>query len=258
MGDLTRALAPGSPERVLVVFRLHGLRAPHRTLRNGRARRAARGGASAPGWPRSARPGSRTSRGTTSGASSSTARSRRPCSVLGAATAALDELGEPHDVTAEAGVALLPEEADDPISALEQADRRILPGGHTERERRLADRSGRRGENQEHDRSAWRGERRCRSRSRQRPRVKRRSRVDRVDARRRNPRGAAGRPRGRPRRRAARPAARHLPARRLRGVHAPRDALARRLDPRGDELPPGRERAVRLLLPAAHATSCAG
>ena len=26
MGDLTRALAPGSPERVLVVFRLHGLR----------------------------------------------------------------------------------------------------------------------------------------------------------------------------------------------------------------------------------------
>ena len=69
--------------------------------------------------------------------------------MLGAATAALDEIGEPHDVTAEAGVALLPEEAADPISALEQADRRILPGGHSERERRLADRGGRRGEDQQ-------------------------------------------------------------------------------------------------------------
>lgn len=69
--------------------------------------------------------------------------------VLGSATAALDELGAPHDITAEAGVALLPEEAEDPISALEQADRRILPAGATERERRFASRGGRRGEDQQ-------------------------------------------------------------------------------------------------------------
>jgi GGDEF domain-containing protein len=148
MGDLTRALAPGSPERVLVVFRLHGLR--NLTERYGTIARdelldeAHRRLLHEIG---------------TSGLSyrprhdewcvlfnSSLEEAVR---VLGSVTAALDELGEPHDVSAEAGVALLPEEAGDPISALEQADRRILPGGYSDRERRLADRCGRRGENHE-------------------------------------------------------------------------------------------------------------
>ena len=148
MGDLTRALAPGSPERVLVVFRLHGLRdlterygtvARDDLLRQAHERLLAEIGAAGLSYQ---------------------PRHDEWCvlfdsaledavRVLAAATAALDEIGEEHDVTAEAGVALLPEEADDPISALEQADRRILPAGYSERERRLADRGGRRGENQQ-------------------------------------------------------------------------------------------------------------
>lgn len=148
MGDLTRALAPGSPERVLVVFRLHGLRdlterygtvARDELLQEAHSCLLAEIGAAALSY----RP-----------------RHDEWCAlfdcsleeavrVLGAATEALDAIGEPHNVTAEAGVALLPEEAADPISALEQADRRILPAGYSERERRLADRGGRRGENQQ-------------------------------------------------------------------------------------------------------------
>jgi predicted signal transduction protein with EAL and GGDEF domain len=148
MGDLTRALAPGSPERVLVVFRLHGLQAL--TERFGtvardellnQAHRRLTAEISAAGL-------------------SYQPRHDEWCvlfdcpleqavQVLGSATAALDELGMPHDVTAEAGIALLPEEAEDPISALEQADRRILPAGASDRERRFAQRSGRRGEDQQ-------------------------------------------------------------------------------------------------------------
>jgi GGDEF domain-containing protein len=148
MGDLTRSLAPGSPERVLVVFRLHGLRTL--TERYGTIARdelldeAHRLLIDEIG---------------TAGVSYRPRHDEwcvlfdvpldEAVRVLGAVTAALDELGEPYDVSAEAGVALLPEEAPDPISALEQADRRILPAGHSDRERRLADRCGRRGENQE-------------------------------------------------------------------------------------------------------------
>jgi predicted signal transduction protein with EAL and GGDEF domain len=148
MGDLTRALAPGSPERVLVVFRLHGLGAlterfgtvARDELLNQAHRRL-------------------TAEVGTAGLSYQP-RHDEWCvlfdspledavQVLGSATAALDELGALHDVTAEAGVALLPEEAEDPISALEQADRRILPAGATDRERRFAGRGGRRGEDQQ-------------------------------------------------------------------------------------------------------------
>jgi predicted signal transduction protein with EAL and GGDEF domain len=145
MGDLTRSLAPGSPERVLVIFRLHGLRrlterhgtfARDELLVEAHRRLAAEIG--------------------TAGLSYQP-RYDEWCvlfdcpleaavQVLGSATAALDTLGEPHDVSAEAGVALLPDEAADPISALEQADRRILPAGSSERERRFSARTGRRGE----------------------------------------------------------------------------------------------------------------
>jgi predicted signal transduction protein with EAL and GGDEF domain len=148
MGDLTRALAPGSPERVLVVFRLHGLRAlterfgtvARDELLNQAHRRL-------------------TAEIGTAGLSYQPRHDEwcvlfdspleQAVQVLGSATAALDELGAAHDVTAEAGIALLPEEAEDPISALEQADRRILPAGATDRERRFADRGGRRGEDQQ-------------------------------------------------------------------------------------------------------------
>jgi predicted signal transduction protein with EAL and GGDEF domain len=148
MGDLTRALAPGSPERVLVVFRLHGLRdlterhgtvARDELLEEAHRRLLADIGTAGVSY----RP--RHDEWCVLFDSSLEEAVR----VLGSATAALDELGEPHGVTAEAGVALLPEEAPDPISALEQADRRILPGGCSERERRMADRSGRRGETQQ-------------------------------------------------------------------------------------------------------------
>jgi predicted signal transduction protein with EAL and GGDEF domain len=147
MGDLTRALAPGSPERVLVIFRLHGLRqlterygtvARDELLEQAHRRLAVEVG--------------------TAGLSYQPRHDEwcvlfdcpleAAVQVLGAATAALDALGEPHDVSAEAGVALLPDEAADPITALEQADRRILPGGTSERERRFSARSGRRGEDQ--------------------------------------------------------------------------------------------------------------
>jgi GGDEF domain-containing protein len=148
MGDLTRALAPGSPERVLVVFRLHGLRslterygtvARDELLHEAHCRLLEEIGAAGLSY----RPRHDEWCVLFDGSLEEAVR------VLGSATAALDEVGEPHDVTAEAGVALLPEEAADPISALEQADRRILPAGSSERERRLADRIGRRGENQQ-------------------------------------------------------------------------------------------------------------
>jgi hypothetical protein len=134
MGDLTRALAPGSPERVLVVFRLHGLGAL--TERFGTVARDETAGLSY--QPRH-----------DEWCVLFDSPLEDAVQVLGSATAALDELGALHDVTAEAGVALLPEEAEDPISALEQADRRILPAGATDRERRFAGRGGRRGEDQQ-------------------------------------------------------------------------------------------------------------
>jgi len=60
--------------------------------------------------------------------------------------AAVNKIVKPHQIFAEAGVALLPEEAEDPIGALVRADRRIVQGEYTGRERRSSDRSRRRGE----------------------------------------------------------------------------------------------------------------
>ena len=149
MIDLTQALAPGSRERLLTVVRLHGLHAM-------------------------------TQRGGT------TARDRfleqahrlalhevRSCGrlylprrdelcvlfdtpldeairVLDDVTAALNGLDPAGDVRAEAGVALLPDEASHPIGALDRADRRILPGDYAGREEWLETRRSRREEHQ-HD-----------------------------------------------------------------------------------------------------------
>jgi predicted signal transduction protein with EAL and GGDEF domain len=69
--------------------------------------------------------------------------------LLDGLTAVLNELAAAVEVTAEAGVALLPDEASDPISALERADRRIFPAHYTGgREQALSARRGRRGENE--------------------------------------------------------------------------------------------------------------
>ena len=59
--------------------------------------------------------------------------------VLDDVTTALNDLDPNGDVTAEAGVALLPDEASHPVGALDRADRRILPGDYAGREEWLGD-----------------------------------------------------------------------------------------------------------------------
>ena len=156
MIDLTLALAPGSRERLLTVVRLHGLHAM--TERSGTA-----------GARSTAGKGHRL-----------TLQEVRSCGrlylprrdelcvlfdtpldeairVLDDVTAALNGLDPTGDVTAEAGVALLPDEASHPIGALDRADRRILPGDYAGREEWLGARRGRREEHR-HE-SAGRGSR---------------------------------------------------------------------------------------------------
>jgi GGDEF domain-containing protein len=148
MIDLTLALAPGSRERLLTVVRLHGLQ----TL-------AGRAGA-----------GARDE--LIERAHRLTLLEVRACGrfylprrdelcvlfdsqldeairVLDRITTALNELDPVGDVTAEAGVALLPEEASHPIGALDRADRRILPGDYAGREQWLGTRRGRREEHRQ-------------------------------------------------------------------------------------------------------------
>ncbi len=145
MSDLTRALAPGSRERLLTVVRLHGLRALLET--SGRASHdrlldyahhlvlhevSSNGTFYLP-------------------------RRDELCvlfevpvddaiEVLDGLTRGLNELDQTGVVRAEAGVALLPDEATHPLGALERADRRILPGEDTAREEWLGSRRGRREE----------------------------------------------------------------------------------------------------------------
>jgi predicted signal transduction protein with EAL and GGDEF domain len=145
MIDLTLALAPGSRERLLTVVRLHGLHAM--TQRSGAAARDQ----------------------LLERAHRLTLREVRSCGrlyvprrdelcvlfdtpldeairVLDEVTAVLNSLDPTGDVTAEAGVALLPDEASHPIGALDRADRRILPGDYAGREQWLDARRGRREE----------------------------------------------------------------------------------------------------------------
>ena len=66
--------------------------------------------------------------------------------ILDDVTVALNQLDPNGDVTAEAGVALLPDEASHPVGALARADRRILPGDYAGRQEWLGGRQSRREE----------------------------------------------------------------------------------------------------------------
>jgi len=145
MTDLTRALAPGSRERLLTVVRLHGLhtllkgsgRAAHDRLLDYAHRLVLH----------------------EVGSSGTFYLPRRDelcvlfdvpvddaIHVLDSLTRGLNELDQTGVVRAEAGVALLPDEAMHPLAALERADRRILPGEDAGREEWLGSRRGRREE----------------------------------------------------------------------------------------------------------------
>lgn len=146
MAALTGALAPGSSERLLTVVRLHGLQVAFERV----------GTASSQLLEEAYRAVRREV-----GFSGRIYLSRfdevcvlfdcpldEAIGLLDRLTAVLNELGAAVEVSAEAGVALLPDEAADPISALERADRRIFPASQTgEREQALKARRGRRGEN---------------------------------------------------------------------------------------------------------------
>jgi GGDEF domain-containing protein len=125
MAALTLALAPGSDERLLAVVRLHGLNdlrdragldAEERLLASARRRLLVEVGCS--------------------GRAYQTRRDElcvlfecpfeKAIQLLDNVTAALNQLARASGVKVEAGVTLLPEEAADPISALERADRRTL------------------------------------------------------------------------------------------------------------------------------------
>ncbi len=123
MADLTRALAPGNDERLFAVVRLHGLTERHAAdeLLNTVRRRfvldvGRLGRVYLTRWD-------------------------ELCLLfdcpLPAAIQLLDDTTEvlnqlaSVEVEVEAGVALLPEEAADPISALERADRRINPASYS-------------------------------------------------------------------------------------------------------------------------------
>ena len=147
MTDLTLALAPASRERLLAVIRLHGLQAL--AERSGplacdrllaEARQLA--------WHEVQACG----RFYLSRRDELCVLFDTPLDeairVLDTVTTALNRLDPTGDVTAEAGVALLPDEASHPIGALDRADRRILPGDYAGREQWLGARKSRREEHQ--------------------------------------------------------------------------------------------------------------
>ena len=75
--------------------------------------------------------------------------------VLDSTTSALNKLGAGEQIRADAGVALLPEEASDPVGALTRADRRILPAdNHPGHGRRLNTHNRRRGDHNPDERIA--------------------------------------------------------------------------------------------------------
>jgi GGDEF domain-containing protein len=127
MTDLTRALAPGSRERLLTVMRLHGLHAL--AEHSGDAARDRLLEQAHRLVLQQVHPSGRFY----------LPRRDELCvlfeipldeaiQVLDQMTAGLNDLDPTGLVTAEGGVALLPDEASHPVGALERADRRILPG----------------------------------------------------------------------------------------------------------------------------------
>jgi predicted signal transduction protein with EAL and GGDEF domain len=143
MVDLTRALAPGGEERLLALVRLHGLHdLRERVGPEGQDQLLAM---------------AQRSLVLAVGRSGRAYQTRRDelcvlfdcpfetaIGLLDAVTAAVNEFARTSRVQAEAGVAVLPEEAADPISALERADRRILPSTDTGRGPGIASRRERR------------------------------------------------------------------------------------------------------------------
>jgi hypothetical protein len=145
MIDLTVALAPGSRERLLTVVRLHGLQALA-----ARAGPAARNDLVERAHRLALREVSACGRFYLPRRDELCVLFDSPLDeairVVDGITTALNELDPLGDVTAEAGVALLPDEASHPIGALDRADRRILPGDYAGREQWLGTRRGRREE----------------------------------------------------------------------------------------------------------------
>jgi len=125
MADLTRALAPGSPEELLALVRFYGL--PNLTTELG------------PEAQDRLLAASLLRAHTEIGSDGRVYRPRTDelaivfkngleaaVHVIDAITDALNELGSARGVHVEAGVAILPDEAEDPVGALERADQRLL------------------------------------------------------------------------------------------------------------------------------------
>ena len=129
MADLTRALAPGSPETLLALFRFYGLAdaiVAFGLVAHDRLLQASVRGAQVE-----------------TGSDGRVYRPRnnelavllrcpleKAIEIVDSITAALDELRSARGVHVEAGIAILPDEADNPIGALERADRRLLASDH--------------------------------------------------------------------------------------------------------------------------------
>jgi GGDEF domain-containing protein len=126
IADLSRALEPDGRERLLMLVRLHGL--PTMAERCGQAAHDRFLSQAYELLQRQVGPAGR----------AYTTRRDELCALLDTSldqaidvldntTSALNKLGAGDHIRADAGVALLPEEASDAVGALTRADRRILP-----------------------------------------------------------------------------------------------------------------------------------
>jgi hypothetical protein len=147
MAELTQASTPGSPKRLLALFRFYGL--ARLTTELGQEaeirllRASVRGARIETGWDgRLYRPRNDEL------AVLFTCPLEPALDILDIIRRALNELGAPEKVEVEAGIAILPDEAVDAISALRRADQRLRAGEREaaealERRRTLWPRRGR-------------------------------------------------------------------------------------------------------------------
>jgi len=127
MADLTQALAPGSPEQLFAIFRFYGLaeltaergsEAQEQLLKVSiRRAHAVLGSDGRVYRPRADELAVLFGRTLESA-----------LDLLDRITVELNELGSSRGVMVEAGVAIVPDEADNPIGVLERADRRLVAG----------------------------------------------------------------------------------------------------------------------------------
>jgi GGDEF domain-containing protein len=152
IADLTRALVPDGRERLLMLVRLHGL-----------ATMADRCGQAAHDQFLSQAYELLQRQVGPAGRAYKTRRDElcalldtsldQAIDVLDNTTSALNKLGAGDQIRADAGVALLPEEASDPVGALTRADRRILPAdNHLAQGRQLNTHHRRRGDHDPEER----------------------------------------------------------------------------------------------------------